>query len=59
MLALAGRRREIEAWVVDRNQRQTEIDWQFKTEAARIKLKSLYPQLYVLRGTSVLSLKKT
>ena len=45
MLALAGRRREIEAWVVDRNQRQTEIDWQFKTEDARIKLKSQDPQL--------------
>ena len=37
--------REIGAWVADRNQRQTEIDWQFKTEDARIKLKSLYPQL--------------
>ena len=59
LLTLARMRREIEAWVVDRNQRQTEIDWQFKTEDARIKLKSLYPQLYVLRGTSVLSLKKT
>ena len=47
MLALAGRRREIGAWVVDRNQRQTEIDWQFKTEDARIKLKSQDPQLYV------------
>ena len=40
--------REIEAWVLDRNQRQTEINWQFKTEDARIKLKSLYPQLYEL-----------
>ena len=43
--SLAGMQREIGAWVVDRNQRQTEIDWQFKTEDARIKLKSLYPQL--------------
>ena len=43
--SLAGMQREVEAWVVDRNQRQTEIDWQFKTEDARIKLKSLYPQL--------------
>ena len=37
--------REIEAWVVDRNQRQTEINWQFKTEDARIRLKSPYPHL--------------
>ena len=43
--SLAGMQREIGAWVADRNQRQTEIDWQFKTEDARIKLKSLYPQL--------------
>ena len=43
--SLARMQREIEAWVVDRNQRHTEIDWQFKTEDARIKLKSLYPQL--------------
>ena len=43
--SLAKMQREIEAWVGDRNQRQTEINWQFKTEDARIKLKSLYPQL--------------
>ena len=43
--SLAGMQREIGAWVVDRNQRKTEIDWQFKTEDARIKLTSLYPQL--------------
>ena len=43
--SLAKMQREIEAWVVDRNQRQTEINWQFTTEDARIKLKSLYPKL--------------
>ena len=43
--SLAQMQREIEAWVVDRNQRQTEINWQFTTEDARIKLKSLYPNL--------------
>ena len=43
--SLAQMQREIEAWVGDRNQRQTEINWQFKTEDARIKLKSLYPKL--------------
>ena len=43
--SLAQMQREIEAWVGDRNQRQTEINWQFKTEDARIKLKSLYQKL--------------
>ena len=36
---------EVEAWVTDRNQRGIEINWQFRTEDARIKLKSLYPTL--------------
>ena len=49
--SLAQMQREIEAWVGDRNQRQTEINWQFTTEDARIKLKSLYPNLSVLVGT--------
>ena len=43
--SLAQMQREIEAWVGDRNQRKTEINWQFTTEDARIKLKSLYPKL--------------
>ena len=42
--SLAQMQREIEAWVGDRNQRRTEINWQFTTEDARIKLKSLYPK---------------
>ena len=29
--SLARMKREIEAWVVDRNQRQTEINWHEKT----------------------------
>ena len=33
------------AWSKDRNQRQTGIDWQFTTEKARTKLKSLYPKV--------------
>ena len=33
------------AWAEDRNERQTGIDWQFRTEDARIKLKRLYPQI--------------
>ena len=36
---------EIAAWEDDRNNRQTQVDWQFTTADARIKLKSLYPKL--------------
>ena len=48
---LAGRipcieqmRGEVHAWNVDRNNRQTNVDWQFRTDDARIKLKRLYPK---------------
>ena len=34
---------QVQAWVDDRNDRQTGIDWHFTTEAARVKLKRLYP----------------
>ena len=49
---LAGRipciqqlRSEVNAWNVDRNNRQATVDWQFRTDGARIKLKRLYPKL--------------
>jgi hypothetical protein len=49
---LAGRipciqqlRSEVNAWNVDRNNRQATVDWQFRTDDARIKLKRLYPKL--------------
>jgi len=49
---LAGRiacidkmRDEVCAWNADRNNRQSNIDWQFRTDDARIKLKRLYPKL--------------
>jgi len=32
-------------WTQDRNARQTGIDWQFRTDYARIKLKYLYPKI--------------
>ena len=38
-------RREVKAWASRRNQIQTGINWQFKNSKARIKLKSLYPQI--------------
>ena len=48
---LAGRidciekmRNKVEAWNIDRNNRQSKVDWQFKTDDARIKLKRLYPK---------------
>lgn len=49
---LAGRidciekmRSKVSAWNIDRNNRQSTVDWQFKTDDARIKLKRLYPKL--------------
>ena len=38
-------REEIAAWEGPRNQRQTNIHWQFGTEVARVKLKRLYPSV--------------
>jgi len=38
-------RNKVMAWNNDRNNRQTTVDWQFKTDDARIKLKRLYPKL--------------
>jgi hypothetical protein len=37
--------REVAAWEEDRNERSVEIQWQFTTADARIKLKRLYPTL--------------
>jgi hypothetical protein len=34
---------EVAAWQKDRNHLQVHIDWQFKPDHARIKLKRLYP----------------
>jgi hypothetical protein len=36
---------EVSAWESSRNDVKVQIDWQFKTEDARIKLKRLYPIL--------------
>jgi hypothetical protein len=35
--------REAEAWCVERNRLGTSVDWRFRTEDARVKLRSLYP----------------
>ena len=49
---LAGRiadigklRNEVDAWNTDRNNKHSDIDWQFRTKDARVKLKRLYPKL--------------
>ena len=34
---------ELNAWYVKRNLNQKNVDWQFKTQDARVKLKRLYP----------------
>lgn len=36
---------EVQQWALQRNQKQTGIDWQFTTDDARIKLKHLYPKI--------------
>ncbi len=38
-------RAEVLAWNIDRNNRQTKVDWQFTSSDARIKLKRLYPKV--------------
>jgi transposase len=37
---------EVAAWQEHRNNKTTKINWRFKTEDARIKLKHLYPKLH-------------
>ncbi len=36
---------EVDAWQEDRNNKNAKINWRFKNEKARIKLKHLYPKL--------------
>ena len=42
---------EVSAWERDRNNVKVQIDWQFTTEDARIKLKRLYPVAIVKKST--------
>lgn len=37
-------KQEVAAWTVERNQQQATVNWRFKCEDARVKLKRLYPQ---------------
>ena len=34
---------EVKAWCKERNRVGASVDWRFRTEDARIKLRSLYP----------------
>ena len=36
---------EVAAWQTRRNEDANTVDWRFKTEDARIKLKRLYPSI--------------
>jgi hypothetical protein len=36
---------EVNAWQQDRNNKKSIINWQFKTDDARVKLKRLYPTI--------------
>ena len=36
-------RREVKAWQGERNQKGPSVEWRFRTEDARIELRSLYP----------------
>jgi hypothetical protein len=38
-------RKETRAWEKDRNNKKAKINWQFRTDDARIKLKRLYPTI--------------
>lgn len=37
--------RLVKAWAEERNNKKVKVDWQFTTENARVKLKSLYPKV--------------
>lgn len=37
--------KQVQAWYEQRNDKQVNVNWQFKTKDARIKLKRLYPKI--------------
>lgn len=42
---MATIKKEVKAWEQSRNNKEAKINWQFKTDDARIKLKRLYPTI--------------
>jgi len=49
---MATLQQEAKALCRKRNARQKAVDWQFKTEQARIKLKRLCPQIQMSSGNT-------
>jgi hypothetical protein len=45
--SIGALRRAVEAWSRDCNKKQRGVDWQFKIDDARTKLKSLYPKIQI------------
>ena len=43
---------EIAAWQANRNRYHSKADWHFATDDARIKLKYLYPSIWMTQATS-------
>ena len=39
-------KQQVRAWTVNRNKEHVKINWQFKTQDARIKLAGLYPVIF-------------
>lgn len=42
---MATIKNEAKAWEQCRNNKEAKINWQFKTDDARVKLKKLYPTI--------------
>jgi hypothetical protein len=38
-------KKETSAWATNSNKKQRGVNWQFKVEDARVKLRSLYPNI--------------
>ena len=38
--------KEVNAWQVNRNNKNRKINWQFTNKEARVKLKKLYPSIH-------------
>ncbi len=42
---LEGFKQQVRAWTINRNKECAKVNWQFKTQNARIKLARLYPAI--------------
>jgi len=45
--SMAKVKKEVDAWQSHRNNKECKINWQFTNKEARVKLKRLYPSIYV------------